>query len=243
MKTLRFEPLLIMLQCVIPEIESIQALNDQQVLQYIRTNIIPMLQQVLPESGRPPILVRKFTWTGGGNINSNNGGDEDLALVWWFEGLLWSQIYVGGCGKLGRQGLGAWYETGVRLFSIRTATSSNNTNATTVMAVTENMSTVAAAAIRAAGSTFATSSLGSGTSSPDSRTHAAATSGIGGAGSGAGGRRSYGQSNSSSSTRRPSSSSSVSTPTAKTGPTTSTRSASRKLSTGSISNDVSLRKA
>ncbi|KAF9147351.1 hypothetical protein BG015_011030 [Linnemannia schmuckeri] len=112
MGTLRFEPLLIMLQCVIPEIESIQAMNDQQVLEYIRTNIIPMLQQVLPEAGRPPILVRKFTWTGGGNNNSNNEGDDDLALVWWFEGLLWSQIYVGGCGRLGRHGLGAWYETG-----------------------------------------------------------------------------------------------------------------------------------
>ncbi|KAF9084997.1 hypothetical protein BGX23_010059 [Mortierella sp. AD031] len=115
MRTLRFEPLLIMLQCVIPEIESIQAMNDHQVLEYIRTNIIPMLQQVLPESGRPPIFVRKFTWAGSG------GGDDDLALRWWFEGLLWSQVYVGGCGRLGRQGLGAWYETGVKLFSVRTA--------------------------------------------------------------------------------------------------------------------------
>lgn len=242
MKTLRFEPLLIMLQCVIPEIESIQAMNDQQVLQYIRTNIIPMLQQVLPESGRPPILVRKFTWTGGGNINGNSGGEEDLALVWWFQGLLWSQIYVGGCGKLGRQGLGAWYETGVRLFSIRTVISSNSTSATTVMAVTENMSTVAAAAIRAAGSTFATSSLGSGTSSPDTRTFAAATSGVG-TGSGASGRRASGQSSSSYSTRRPSSSSSMSTPTTNTELTISAGSASRKLSTGSISNDTSLRNA
>ena len=243
MKTLRFEPLLIMLQCVIPEIESIQATNDQQVLEYIRTNIIPMLQQVLPESGRPPIFVHKFTWTSGGNITNNNGGDDDLALVWWFQGLLWSQIYVGGCGKLGRQGLGAWYETGVRLFSIRTVTSSSSTSATTVMAVTENMSTVAAAAIKAAGSTFATSSLGSGISSPDTRTFATDSSEVG-TGRGASGRRASGQSSSSSSTRRPSSSSSMSTPTANTGPTTSsTRSASRKPSTGSISNDASLRNA
>ncbi|KAF9924004.1 hypothetical protein BGZ67_009566 [Mortierella alpina] len=63
MKTLRFEPLLIMLQCTIPEIESIHAMNDHQVLEHIRTNIIPMLiKQVLPESGKPPIIVRKFTW-------------------------------------------------------------------------------------------------------------------------------------------------------------------------------------
>ncbi|KAF9341526.1 hypothetical protein BGZ91_007183 [Linnemannia elongata] len=175
MKTLRFEPLLIMLQCVIPEIESIQAMNDHQVLEYIRSNIVPMLQQVLPESGRPPILVHNFTWTEGGNINSNNGVSDDLAPVWWFQGLLWSQIYVGGCGKLGRQGLGAWYETGVRLFSIRTVDSSGSTGVPTVMAVTETM-----AAIKAAGSTFdATSSLGSGTSSPDTRTFAAVTSGAG----------------------------------------------------------------
>lgn len=175
MKTLRFEPLLIMLQCVIPEIESIQAMNDHQVLEYIRSNIVPMLQQVLPESGRPPILVHNFTWTEDGNINSNNGDSDDLAPVWWFQGLLWSQIYVGGCGKLGRQGLGAWYETGVRLFSIRTVDSSNSTGVPTVMAVTETM-----AAIKAAGSTFdATSSLGSGTSSPDTRTFAAVTSGAG----------------------------------------------------------------
>ncbi|KAG9068266.1 hypothetical protein KI688_011861 [Linnemannia hyalina] len=245
MKTLRFEPLLIMLQCVIPEIESIQAMNDQQVLEYIRTNIIPMLQQVMPESGRPPIFVHKFTWIGGGNINSNNEGDDDLALVRWFQGLLWSQIYVGGCGKLGRQGLGAWYETGVRLFSIRTVARSSSTSETTMMSVTDNMSTVAAAAIRTAGSTFETSSLGSGTSSPDTRTSAAASSGVG-AGSGASERRASGQSSSSSSTRRPSSSSSssMSTPTANTGPTTSSAgSASQKPSPGSISNDVSLRNA
>ncbi|KAF9929154.1 hypothetical protein FBU30_001831 [Linnemannia zychae] len=116
MKTLRFEPLLIMLQCVIPEIESIQAMNDQQVLDHIRTSIIPMLQQVLPESGRPPIFIRKFKWIG----NGNHGSDDDHALIWWFEGLLWSQIYVGGCGRLGRQGLGAWHETGVKLFSVQT---------------------------------------------------------------------------------------------------------------------------
>lgn len=175
MKKLRFEPLLIMLQCVIPEIESIQAMNDHQVLEYIRSNIVPMLQQVLPESGRPPILVHNFTWTEDGNINSNNGDSDDLAPVWWFQGLLWSQIYVGGCGKLGRQGLGAWYETGVRLFSIRTVDSSGSTGVPTVMAVTETM-----ASIKAAGSTFdATSSLGSGTSSPDTRTFAAVTSGAG----------------------------------------------------------------
>jgi hypothetical protein len=200
MRKLRFEPLLIMLQCVIPEIESIQAMNDQQVLEYIRTNIIPMLQQVLPESGRPPILIRKVTWTGIGstdNNNGNGGGDDDLAFVWWFQGMLWSQIYVGGCGRLGRQGLGAWYETEVRLFSIRTMNISS-TSATTVMAVTENMSTVAAAAIKAAGSTFATSSLGSGTCSPDHRTFAPVASG---AGSSVVGRRMSGQSNFSSSTR------------------------------------------
>ncbi|KAF9120770.1 hypothetical protein BGW39_011109 [Mortierella sp. 14UC] len=74
MRTLRFEPLLIMLQCVIPEIEAIRAMNEQQVLEYIRTNIIPMLQQVLPESGQPPIFVRKFTWTGSGS------SDDDLTL-------------------------------------------------------------------------------------------------------------------------------------------------------------------
>ncbi|KAF9902819.1 hypothetical protein EC991_004516 [Linnemannia zychae] len=191
MRTLRFEPLLIMLQCVIPEIESIQAMNEQQVLEYIRTNIIPMLQQVLPESGRPPIFTRKFAWTGSGNSE----GDEDLALVWWFQGLLWSQIYVGGCGRLGRQGLGAWHETGVRLFSIRTITSS--ANPTAVMAVTENMSTVAAAAIRAAGSTFATNSHGSGSSSPDTRSFVTAASGTEPAS--ASSRRAYGQSSSSSS--------------------------------------------
>lgn len=234
-----------MLQCVIPEIESIQAMNDQQVLEYIRTNIIPMLQQVLPESGRPPILIRKFTWTGSGNtnssnnnssgnsINSNSRGDDDLTLVWWFQGMLWSQIYVGGCGRLGRQGLGAWYETGVRMFSVRTMTSSS-TSATTAMTVTENMSTVAAAAIKA-GSTFATSSFGSGTGSLNHRTSTTVASG-GGAGNGAASRRTSGQSNSSSSARRPSSSS---TPTASTGPdATSAGSASRKSSSGSISKDA-----
>ncbi|KAG0280223.1 hypothetical protein BGZ96_001622 [Linnemannia gamsii] len=239
MRTLRFEPLLIMLQCVIPEIESIQAMNDQQVLEFIRTNIIPMLQQVLPESGRPPIIIHKFTWTGSGNIDNNNninsGGDDDLTLVWWFQGMLWSQIYVGGCGSLGRQGLGAWYETGVRMFSIRTLTSSS-TSSMTVVAVTENMSTVAAAAIKAAGSTFATGSLGSGTgSSPNHRTFAAAMSGAG-AGSGTAGKRTSGQSNSSSSTLRPPSSSTVTT---STGPDASpARDASRKSSSGSISKDA-----
>ncbi|KAG9319410.1 hypothetical protein KVV02_006117 [Mortierella alpina] len=131
MKTLRFEPLLIMLQCTIPEIESIRAMNDHQVLEHIRTNIIPVLiKQVLPESGKPPIIVRKFTWID--------------ALVVWFQGLLWSQIYVGGCGRLGRQGMGVWYDTGVQLFCIRTVTSMS-------------AASVAAAAIsRVAGSTFAT---------------------------------------------------------------------------------------
>ncbi|KAG0272500.1 hypothetical protein BGZ95_011746 [Linnemannia exigua] len=229
MRTLRFEPLLIMLQCVIPEIESIQAMNDQQVLEYIRTNIIPMLRQVLPESGRPPIFVRKFMWIGSGN----GEGDDDLALIWWFQGLLWSQIYVGGCGRLGRQGLGAWYETGVRLFSIRTITSSSS--ATTVMAVTENMSTVAAAAIRAAGSTFATSSLGSGTSSPDTRAFAADASGVV-AVSDAGGRGASRQSISSSS-RRPSS---ISMPMSSSGAPTvvSAGSSSRKSSFGMASKDT-----
>ncbi|KAF9962928.1 hypothetical protein BGZ65_007164 [Modicella reniformis] len=161
MRTLRFEPLLIMLRCVIPEIESIHAMNDHQVLEYIRSNIIPMLKKHLPESGRPHIVVRKFVW-----------GD----LVIWFEGLLWSQIYVGGGGRLGRQGLGAWYETGVRLFSIRTipvGSSSSSTASASAAAVaaaattvTDNVASVAAAAIRAAGSTFVGSSTAS--SSPTS---------------------------------------------------------------------------
>ncbi|KAK3820800.1 MAG: high-temperature-induced dauer-formation protein-domain-containing protein [Linnemannia gamsii] len=229
MSTLRFEPLLIMLQCVIPEIESIQAMNDQQVLEYIRTNIIPMLQQVLPESGRPPIFVRKFMWIGSGN----GEGEDDLALVWWFQGLLWSQIYVGGCGRLGRQGLGAWYGTGVKLFSIRTITSS--TSATTVMAVTDNMSTVAAAAIRAAGSTFATSSLGSGTSSPDTHSFAADAAGVVAA-SGAGGRGASGQYISSSS-RRPSSTS-VPTSNSEARTVVSAGSSGQKSSLGMSSKDT-----
>ncbi|KAI8347275.1 high-temperature-induced dauer-formation protein-domain-containing protein [Mortierella sp. GBAus27b] len=143
MRKLRFEPLLIMLQYVIPEIEAIHAMNDHQVLEYIRSNIIPMLRQHLPESGRPHIMVRKFVW-----------GD----LVIWFEGYLWSQIYVGGGGRLGRQGLGVWYETGVRLFSIRTIPAASSSSATATAAaaaaataVTDNMASVAAAAIRVAG--------------------------------------------------------------------------------------------
>ncbi|KAF9272577.1 hypothetical protein BGZ68_002296, partial [Mortierella alpina] len=149
MKNLRFEPLLIMLQCTIPEIESIHAMNDQQVLEYIRTNIIPILiKQVLPESGKPPIIVRKFAWID--------------ALVVWFQGLLWSQVYIGGCGRLGRQGMGAWYDTGVRLFCIRTITpvssalSAANVASAAAATVTDNVASVAAAAMnRVAGSTFA----------------------------------------------------------------------------------------
>jgi len=147
MKTLRFEPFLVMLRCVIPEIEAIHAMNDHQVLDYIRSNIIPMLKQHLPESGRPSMVVRKFVW-----------GD----LVIWFQGLLWSQIYVGGGGRLGRQGLGVWYETGVKLFSVRTvstvssSTSPSATAAAAATVVTDNVASVAAAAIRAAGSTFGT---------------------------------------------------------------------------------------
>ncbi|KAF9965259.1 hypothetical protein BGZ70_005157 [Mortierella alpina] len=150
MKTLRFEPLLIMLQCTIPEIESIHAMNDHQVLEYIRTNIIPMLmKQVLPESGKPPIIVRKFAWID--------------PLVVWFQGLLWSQVYVGGCGRLGRQGMGAWYDTGIRLFCIRTVApvsstlSAANVASAAAATVTDNVASVAAAALnRVAGSTFAT---------------------------------------------------------------------------------------
>ncbi|CAO3567977.1 unnamed protein product [Mortierella alpina] len=163
MKTLRFEPLLIMLQCTIPEIESIHAMNDHQVLEYIRTNITPMLiKQVLPESGRPPITVRKFAW-----IDS---------LVVWFQGLLWSQIYVGGCGRLGRQGMGAWYDTGIRLFSIRTVTPvpstllAANVASAAAASVTDNMASVAAAALnRVAGSTFATTAAHSSVSTTPSQ--------------------------------------------------------------------------
>ncbi|KAF9365288.1 hypothetical protein BGX34_010594 [Mortierella sp. NVP85] len=147
MKTLPFEPLLVMLRCVIPEIEAIHAMNDHQVLDYIRSNIIPMLKQHLPESGRPSVVVRKFVW-----------GD----LVIWFQGLLWSQIYVGGGGRLGRQGLGVWYETRVKLFSVRTVSpvpssiSPSATAAAAATVMTDNVASVAAAAIRAAGSTFGT---------------------------------------------------------------------------------------
>ena len=138
MKTLRFELLLAMLKHVLPELELVQAMNDQQVLEYIRTNIAPMLQQVLPESGRPPIYTRRFVW-----------GE----LLVWFQGLVWSQIYIGGGGRLGRQGLGAWHETGVRLFSIRTLPT-----ASAAVTVSDNVASVAAAAMRVAGSTFTSSS-------------------------------------------------------------------------------------
>ncbi|KAG0361486.1 hypothetical protein BG005_008218 [Podila minutissima] len=138
MKTLRFEPLLAMLRHVLLELEQIQAMNDQQVLEYIRTNIAPTMQQVLPESGRPPIYTRRFVWS---------------ELLVWFQGLMWSQIYIGGGGRLGRQGLGAWHETGVRLFSIRTLPT-----ASAAVTVSDNVASVAAAAMRVAGSTFASSS-------------------------------------------------------------------------------------
>ncbi|KAI9241942.1 MAG: high-temperature-induced dauer-formation protein-domain-containing protein [Podila humilis] len=138
MKTLRFEPLLAMLRHVLPELEQVQAMNDQQVLEYIRTNIALMLEQVLPESGRPPIYTRRFVWS---------------ELLVWFQGLMWSHIYIGGGGRLGRQGLGAWHETGVRLFSIRTLPT-----ASAAVTVSDNVASVAAAAMRVAGSTFASSS-------------------------------------------------------------------------------------
>ncbi|KAG0034746.1 hypothetical protein BGZ81_003444 [Podila clonocystis] len=138
MKTLRFEPLIAMLRHVLPELEQIQAMNDQQVLEYIRTNIAPTMQQVLPESGRPPIYTRRFVWS---------------ELLVWFQGLMWSQIYIGGGGRLGRQGLGAWHETGARLFSIRTLPT-----ASAALTVSDNVASVAAAAMRVAGSTFASSS-------------------------------------------------------------------------------------
>ncbi|KAG0204937.1 hypothetical protein BGX28_003279 [Mortierella sp. GBA30] len=152
MKSLRFEPLLIVLQRTVPKIESIHAMNDHQVLEYIRSNVVPvLLKQMLPESGRPPVVVRKFAWTD--------------TLVVWFQGLLWSQIYVTGCGRLGRQGMGAWYETGIRLFSIRTVAPAASTltaaNAASAAAatVTDNVASAAAAAIhRMATSTFHSSS-------------------------------------------------------------------------------------
>ncbi|ORZ05292.1 hypothetical protein BCR41DRAFT_361832 [Lobosporangium transversale] len=106
MKTLRFEPLLMMLHHIVPEIESIQALNDHQVFDHIRSHVIPMLHQCLPEAGRPPIVVHKLAWD---------------KLARWFQTLLWSQVFLGGGGRLGRQGLGAWYDTKVKLFSIQTA--------------------------------------------------------------------------------------------------------------------------
>ncbi|KAF9556522.1 hypothetical protein EC968_008224 [Mortierella alpina] len=163
MKSLRFEPLLIMLQCTIPEIESIHAMNDHQVLEYIRTDIIPMLiKQILPESGKPPIIVRKFAWID--------------PLVVWFQGLLWSQIYVGGCGRLGRQGQGAWYDTGIRLFCIKNVTpvssamSAANVASAAAATMTDNVASVAAAAInRVAGSAFATHTAQPSTSTPTSR--------------------------------------------------------------------------
>ncbi|KAF9180120.1 hypothetical protein BGZ51_006434 [Haplosporangium sp. Z 767] len=145
MRTLRFEPLLVMLQYAIPEIESIHAMTDHQVLQYIRTRIIPMLlEHILPESGRPPISTRKFVWTD--------------TLIIWFQGLLWSQIFVGGGGRLGRQGMGAWYETGIKLFSIRTVVQPSSSAASAAATMTDNVASAAAAAIRAAGSTFTATS-------------------------------------------------------------------------------------
>ncbi|KAF9969717.1 hypothetical protein BGZ73_007780 [Actinomortierella ambigua] len=57
---------------------------------------------------KPPIIMHKFVW-----------GE----LTVWFDGLLWSQIYLGGMGRLGRQGMGAWHETRVRLFVVRVSSS------------------------------------------------------------------------------------------------------------------------
>ncbi|KAI1318897.1 hypothetical protein EDD11_005531 [Mortierella claussenii] len=139
MGALRFEPLLSMLRRVIPEIESIHAVNDHQVLDFIRGHITPKLQQVLPESGRPSKTVRRFVW-------------GELAV--WFEGLLWSQVYLGGGGRLGRQGLGIWHDTGVKLFTVRTVPASMGAAA----AVSSNVANVAAAAIRVAESTFTVTS-------------------------------------------------------------------------------------
>ncbi|KAG0251660.1 hypothetical protein DFQ27_008601 [Actinomortierella ambigua] len=60
---------------------------------------------------KPSIRMHKFVW-------------GELAV--WFEGLLWSQIYLGGMGRLGRQGMGAWHETRVRLFVVRVASASHH---------------------------------------------------------------------------------------------------------------------
>ncbi|KAF9432090.1 hypothetical protein BGZ76_011274 [Entomortierella beljakovae] len=112
MKMLRFEPLLVMLQNIVPEIEQIHATNDHQVLEYIQKDIIPMVQEQLPVTGRPPTMVRKFAWS-------------EIAI--WFQIYLWSQVYIGGGGCFGRQGLGTWQETNIKLFPIP-AESSHSTN-------------------------------------------------------------------------------------------------------------------
>ncbi|KAG0248420.1 hypothetical protein BG011_000101, partial [Mortierella polycephala] len=125
MRTLRFEPLLVMLKYAIPEIESIHAMTDHQVLEYIRTRIIPMLlEHILPESGRPPVSTRRFVWTD--------------TLIIWFQGLLWSQIFVSGGGRLGRRGMGAWYETRIKLFSVRTVVQHSSSAANAAATMTDN---------------------------------------------------------------------------------------------------------
>ncbi|KAG0232792.1 hypothetical protein BGW41_001726 [Actinomortierella wolfii] len=133
MSTMHFEPALVALKYIVPAIEQLHATTDQQVLEFIQREIAPqMLTSILPsycssavatmDANRdsspsstptifkPPITMHKFVW-------------GELAV--WFEGLVWSQIYLGGMGRLGRQGMGAWHETRVRLFMVRTTSTSH----------------------------------------------------------------------------------------------------------------------
>ncbi|KAG0232444.1 hypothetical protein BGW42_008162 [Actinomortierella wolfii] len=133
MSTMHFEPALVALKYIVPAIEQLHATTDQQVLEFIQREIAPqMLTSILPSYGssavatmdanrdsspsstptilKPPITMHKFVW-------------GELAV--WFEGLVWSQIYLGGMGRLGRQGMGAWHETRVRLFMVRTTSTSH----------------------------------------------------------------------------------------------------------------------
>ncbi|KAF9421945.1 hypothetical protein BGZ94_008699 [Podila epigama] len=136
MSSLRFDPLLVLLRHLKSELEKGRPSNEQALERSV-ISLAQVLHLILPESGKPPIVTRRFVWS---------------ELVVWFQGLMWSQIYIGGGGRLGRQGLGAWHETGVRLFTIRKVPLTS-----AAVTVTDNVASVAAAALRAAGSTFSTS--------------------------------------------------------------------------------------
>ncbi|KAF9111763.1 hypothetical protein BGX27_004449 [Mortierella sp. AM989] len=143
MRSLRFEPLLVLLQYAIPEIEQIHALNDHQVLEYIEKSLIPKLQHQLPGSGRPAVTVNKLSW-------------DELAV--WFQVSLWSQVYLGGGGQLGRRGLGIWYESGIKLLS--TQTEQAPTNKTAI-----GMDSTAIAFTQISGTSDSSSSISSASSS------------------------------------------------------------------------------